>query len=52
MPAPPVPAGADLRVPGLGPFLTPNQDFYRVDTALVVPRVDADTWRLRIHGEG
>ncbi|MBP2035562.1 DMSO/TMAO reductase YedYZ molybdopterin-dependent catalytic subunit [Streptomyces avidinii] len=52
VPAPPVPAGADLRVPGLGPFLTPNQDFYRVDTALVVPRVDADTWRLRIHGEG
>ncbi|MFE5556370.1 molybdopterin-dependent oxidoreductase [Streptomyces sp. NPDC056544] len=52
VPAPPVPAGADLRVPGLGPFLTPDQDFYRVDTALVVPRVDADTWRLRIHGEG
>ncbi|MCM9083251.1 MULTISPECIES: molybdopterin-dependent oxidoreductase [Streptomyces] len=52
VPAPPVPAGADLRVPGLGPFLTPDADFYRVDTALVVPRVDADTWRLRIHGEG
>ncbi|MFJ3518399.1 MULTISPECIES: molybdopterin-dependent oxidoreductase [unclassified Streptomyces] len=52
VPAPPVPAGADLRVPGIGPFITPNQDFYRVDTALVVPRVDADTWRLRIHGEG
>ncbi|MFJ7590671.1 molybdopterin-dependent oxidoreductase [Streptomyces sp. NPDC097617] len=52
VPAPPEPAGADLRVPGLGPFLTPNQDFYRVDTALVVPRVDADTWQLRIHGEG
>ncbi|MGR4881171.1 molybdopterin-dependent oxidoreductase [Streptomyces sp. LARHCF249] len=52
VPAPPVPAGADLRVPGVSPFLTPNQDFYRVDTALVVPRVDADTWRLRIHGEG
>ncbi|MEU9372776.1 molybdopterin-dependent oxidoreductase [Streptomyces sp. NPDC048255] len=50
--APPVPAGADLRVPGVAPFLTPNRDFYRVDTALVVPRVDADTWRLRIHGEG
>ncbi|UUU44484.1 molybdopterin-dependent oxidoreductase [Streptomyces sp. NBC_00162] len=52
VPAPPVPAGAGLQVPGLSPFLTPNQDFYRVDTALVVPRVDADTWRLRIHGEG
>lgn len=52
MPALPVPAGADLRVPGLSPFLTPDRDFYRVDTALVVPRVNADTWRLRIHGEG
>lgn len=52
VPAPPVPAGADLRVPGVSPFLTPNRDFYRVDTALVVPRVDADAWRLRIHGEG
>ncbi|WP_405710959.1 MULTISPECIES: molybdopterin-dependent oxidoreductase [unclassified Streptomyces] len=50
--APAVPAGADLRIRGLSPFITPNQDFYRVDTALVVPRVDAGTWRLRIHGRG
>ncbi|MFK0044675.1 molybdopterin-dependent oxidoreductase [Streptomyces sp. NPDC090741] len=52
VPAPPVPPGAQLPVPGISRFLTPNRDFYRVDTALVVPRVDADTWRLRIHGEG
>lgn len=52
VPAPPVPAGADLRVRGLSPFLTPTRDFYRVDTALVVPRVDADTWRLHLHGDG
>lgn len=52
VPAPPVPAGARLRVPGISPLLTPDRDFYRVDTALVVPRVDADTWRLRVHGEG
>nr|WSX54421.1 molybdopterin-dependent oxidoreductase [Streptomyces sp. NBC_00974] len=51
-PAPPVPAGADLRLPGLSRFVTPNGDFYRVDTALVVPRVDADAWRLLIHGDG
>ncbi|MFD7861143.1 molybdopterin-dependent oxidoreductase, partial [Streptomyces sp. NPDC059783] len=51
-PARPVPPGADLRVRGLGPFTTPAGDFYRVDTALVVPRVDADGWRLRIHGRG
>ncbi|MFE4261979.1 molybdopterin-dependent oxidoreductase [Streptomyces sp. NPDC056883] len=51
-PAAPVPAGAALRIPGVSAFTTPNKEFYRVDTALVVPKVDADTWRLRIHGKG
>ncbi|MFG2292360.1 molybdopterin-dependent oxidoreductase [Streptomyces sp. NPDC048603] len=51
-PAPAVPAGAQLKVPGISAFTTPNRDFYRVDTALVVPRVDAASWRLRIHGAG
>ncbi|MFF4230855.1 molybdopterin-dependent oxidoreductase [Streptomyces sp. NPDC001820] len=51
-PAAPIPAGAQLRVPGISSFTTPNKDFYRVDTALVVPKVDATTWRLRIHGKG
>ncbi|WKV76579.1 molybdopterin-dependent oxidoreductase (plasmid) [Streptomyces sp. PCS3-D2] len=51
-PAPPVPAGARLKVPGISPFTTPNADFYRVDTALTVPRVDAGSWRLRLHGKG
>ncbi|MEW1689521.1 sulfite oxidase [Streptomyces sp. NPDC091265] len=50
--APAVPAGADLKIRGLGSFVTPNKSFYRVDTALVVPRIDADEWRLRIHGKG
>ncbi|MFJ4921565.1 molybdopterin-dependent oxidoreductase [Streptomyces sp. NPDC088725] len=51
-PARPIPTGADLRVPGMSSFTTSNKDFYRVDTALVVPRVDAANWRLRIHGRG
>lgn len=46
--APPPPAGFDT--PGISSFITPNADFYRVDTALVIPRVDTDTWRLTIHG--
>ncbi|MER5363427.1 molybdopterin-dependent oxidoreductase [Streptomyces sp. NPDC002785] len=50
--APAVSAGADLRIRGLSPFITPNKDFYRVDTALVVPRLDAGAWRLKIHGTG
>ncbi len=48
-PAPALPA--QLQVEGLTPFRTREADFYRVDTALVVPRVAAETWRLRIHGE-
>lgn len=51
-PAPAVRAGTGLNIRGLSPFFTPNKDFYRVDTALVVPRLDAAGWRLRIHGEG
>ncbi|MEU1487608.1 molybdopterin-dependent oxidoreductase [Streptomyces sp. NPDC005752] len=51
-PAPAIPGGADLGIRGLSSFTTPNKDFYRVDTALVVPRVDAGEWRLRIHGKG
>ncbi|WP_394428339.1 sulfite oxidase [Streptomyces sp. SGAir0957] len=47
-----VPRGAALRIGGVSPFMTPNGDFYRVDTALTVPKVDADSWRLRIHGKG
>lgn len=49
-PAAPVPAGADLRIPGLTPFVTPNDDFYRIDTALALPQVDPDEWTLRVHG--
>ena len=48
--APPAPPGADLRIPGLSSFVTPNGEFYRVDTALFVPAVDAANWKLRIHG--
>ncbi len=50
VPAPPLPAGHDLAVPGLTSFVTPDQSFYRVDTALLVPQVDPARWRLRIHG--
>jgi DMSO/TMAO reductase YedYZ molybdopterin-dependent catalytic subunit len=44
------PAGVDLDVRGVGPFFTPNASFYRVDTALLAPAVQAEGWRLRIHG--
>ncbi|MFI5929897.1 molybdopterin-dependent oxidoreductase [Micromonospora sp. NPDC051543] len=50
VPAPAVPAGADLSLAQLAPYVSPNSGFYRIDTALVVPQVNPDTWRLRIHG--
>jgi DMSO/TMAO reductase YedYZ molybdopterin-dependent catalytic subunit len=50
VPAPPLPAGVNLPVPGISPFITPNGQFYRVDTALLVPQVDPSNWKLRIHG--
>ncbi|MEV4821345.1 molybdopterin-dependent oxidoreductase [Micromonospora sp. NPDC049274] len=49
-PAPAVPAGADLSLAQLAPYVSPNLGFYRIDTALVVPQVNPDSWRLRIHG--
>lgn len=48
--APAIPADADFAKLGTPPFLTPNRDFYRVDTALTVPQVRAEDWSLRIHG--
>ncbi|WIE65702.1 molybdopterin-dependent oxidoreductase [Curtobacterium sp. MCLR17_036] len=48
--APAVPAGASLDVDGISPYITPNADFYRIDTALRVPNVDPANWSLRVHG--
>lgn len=49
-PAAAVPAGAELGVPGAEPLITPNPDFYRIDTALRVPLINPDSWRLRVTG--
>ena len=37
-------------VEGISPLVTPVDAFYRIDTALAVPQVSSDEWRLRIHG--
>ncbi len=49
-PAPPLPPGTNLNIPGLSSFITPNSSFYRVDTALVLPEIAPANWQLRIHG--
>ncbi|NIH87689.1 molybdopterin-dependent oxidoreductase [Amycolatopsis granulosa] len=48
--APAIPVDADFAKLGTPPFLTPNREFYRVDTALTVPQVRTEDWSLRIHG--
>jgi DMSO/TMAO reductase YedYZ molybdopterin-dependent catalytic subunit len=47
---PALPAGINLDVPGISPFITSNNNFYRVDTAIVLPQVAPSSWQLRIHG--
>ena len=45
-----VPVGADLGVPGIQPWRTPNSDFYLIHTALAPPSISPPDWKLRIHG--
>jgi DMSO/TMAO reductase YedYZ molybdopterin-dependent catalytic subunit len=45
-----VPAGTDLGLKGLTPYVVSRSKFYRIDTALVVPRLTTADWKLRIHG--
>ncbi len=49
-PVPPLDAGQELAVAGITPLVVPNDAFYRIDTALVVPRVEVDSWRLEVRG--
>ncbi len=43
-------ATASFDLPGLSPLIVPNDEFYRIDTALIVPRPDPATWRLKVTG--
>jgi DMSO/TMAO reductase YedYZ molybdopterin-dependent catalytic subunit len=47
---PPPPSAAELGVPDLSPVIVSNDDFYRIDTAFSVPRVDIQDWTLTIKG--
>lgn len=47
---PPLPASVQAPVPGMTPFITPNTDFYRIDTAVIVPQVTAEEWTLAFDG--
>ena len=48
--APPIPADVQPNSVALPSFVTAGADFYRVDTALLIPQLSHADWRLRIHG--
>ena len=47
---PEVPEGASVGVRGVTRWMTPNDDFYRIHTAIVVPAIEPKDWSLRVHG--
>lgn len=49
-PLPPLPTGVEGSVTGVSALRTPTADFYRIDTALAIPRVDVADWRLTVDG--
>jgi DMSO/TMAO reductase YedYZ molybdopterin-dependent catalytic subunit len=44
------PAAASFAVTELSPLITPNDEFYKIDTSLSTPQVDLSDWTLRVHG--
>jgi len=49
-PPPPPLVGVDYVAAGTPTWLTQAADFYRIDTALSVPRLSTSSWSLRVHG--
>jgi DMSO/TMAO reductase YedYZ molybdopterin-dependent catalytic subunit len=49
-PAASPPDGSSLAIVGITPLVTSNEQFYRIDTALLVPRPNVDEWRLTVKG--
>jgi DMSO/TMAO reductase YedYZ molybdopterin-dependent catalytic subunit len=45
-----LPSGAELAVAGITPLVVSNRNFYRIDTSLLTPRLDAGTWSLSVDG--
>ena len=48
--APPLPVGSSLDVSGITPLVVSNADFYRIDTQLLTPRLNAASWDLTVTG--
>lgn len=46
----PLTPAQSLTVPGISPIVVPNDAFYRIDTALLPPHVDAAGWSMGVSG--
>ncbi len=44
------PPATSVGLSGVAPWQTPNEDFYRIDTAIALPTIAPEDWSLRIHG--
>ena len=47
---PVVPPETRIGVDGVTPWMTPADEFYLIDTAVIVPTIDPKDWTIRIHG--
>ncbi|MGZ3586574.1 MAG: molybdopterin-dependent oxidoreductase, partial [Candidatus Limnocylindrales bacterium] len=47
---PPLTADQSLLRLGVTPLVVPSDQFYRIDTALLVPQVDVSNWHLEVKG--
>ncbi len=47
---PKVPPATKVGVEGVTPWVTPADDFYLIHTAIALPTIEPEEWRLRIHG--
>jgi DMSO/TMAO reductase YedYZ molybdopterin-dependent catalytic subunit len=49
-PVPPLTSSASFTIDGLTPIVMPNDRFYKIDTTLLTPQVDANAWQLNVKG--
>jgi len=49
-PLPPLPEDPALSIRGLSTLVTPNNEFYQIDTAINAPIIDVESWALTITG--
>ncbi len=49
-PVPPLTSTESFTIAGLTPIVMPNDRFYKIDTTLLTPQVDANAWQLDVKG--